>query len=297
MSRCRNLFIGLLLLCAAGADADTFVQQPSRAFGYVIGDVLEQRIALQSNGNPVELAEIPAVQRAGQWLERLSSTLTNSDSGQHWLDLKYQVINAPSELTTISLPALSLAVINGEPLIVDEWPIIISPIVPAVVAGSSELPPMQPDRAPVLADTSVATRRLNYTVIALFVTILAWSGWWYWRHNTDARRLPFSRAFRDMRKLGFKQLDDNPQAWFALHHAFNGSAGRTINSGTIAELIQQQPWLKSLQSRIEAFYAASAARFFEQATEPQSFALFEFGKALYLAEKRHSTGHRPQARG
>lgn len=272
------------------------VQQPSRAFGYVIGDVLKQRIRLQSNGNPVELAEIPAVQRAGQWLERLSSTLTTSNSGQHWLELKYQVINAPSELTTISLPSLSLAVINSEPLIVDAWPVIISPIVPTVMTGSGELPPMQADRAPQLPDTSAATRRLKYSVIALLVTILTWSGWWYWRHKTDAIRLPFSRALRDMRKLGINQLDDNQEAWFALHHAFNDSAGRTINSGTIAELIQQQPWLKSLQSRIEAFYAASATRFFEQATEPQSFSLFEFGKVLYLAEKRHSTGHRPKYR-
>lgn len=295
MSRYRNLFIGLSLLCAIAVDADTLVQQPSRAFGYVIGDVLEQRIRLQSNGIPAQLTEIPDAQRTGQWLERLSSTLTG-DSGQHWLELKYQIINAPSELVTISLPALSLSVINGEPLIIDAWPIIISPIVPAVVAGSSELPPMQPDRAPVLPDTSAANRRLKYTLLALLVTLLTWSGWWYWRHNTDASRLPFAGAMYEMRKLGIKQLEENPQAWFALHHALNDSAGRTIYSGSISELIQRQPWLNSLQSRIEAFYAASANRFFEQATEPLSFSLFEFGKALYLAEKRHSTGHRPQPR-
>ena len=296
MSCCRKLFIGMLLLCSVAVDASTIVQQPPRAFGYVIGDVLEQRIRLEAGGRKVVLAEIPPIQRVGQWLERLSSTLTTSDWDQHWLELQYQVINAPLELVTVSLPALNLAVIDGEPLVVDAWPITISPLTPTVVAGSGELPLMRPDRAPVLADTRGAAQRLKYTSKALVATILGWFGWWLWRHNTDARRLPFSRALRDLRKLGIKQLDEKPHAWFALHHAFNDSAGRTINAGGIAELIQQQPWLKSLQSRIEAFYDASAARFFEQSTEPQPFALFEFGRALYLAEKQHSGGHRLQFR-
>ena len=286
----------MLLLCSFSLEAATVVQQPPRAFGYVIGDVVMQSIRLQSDGSNVELAEIPPVQRVGQWLERLSSTLATDDLNQPWLELRYQVINAPLELITVSVPELNLVVIDGEPLVVEAWPITISPLTPTVVAGSGELPLIRPDRAPVPPDTQVATQRLKYTSMAFVVTILAWLGWWFWRQNTDARRLPFSRALRDMRNMGIKGLDENPEAWFALHHAFNGSAGRTINSGTIAKLIQQQPWLKSLQSRIEAFYAASAARFFEQPAESQSFALFEFARVLYLAEKQHSGGHRLPAR-
>ena len=284
----------MLLLCSFTLEAAAVVQQPPRAFGYVIGDVVKQSIRLQSDGSNVELAEIPPLQRVGQWLERLSSTLASDDLNQPWLELQYQVINAPLELITVSLPTLNLVVIDGEPLVVPAWPITISPLTPTVVAGSGELPLIRPDRAPVPPDTQVAAQRLKYTSMALVGTILAWFGWWFWRHKTDARQLPFSRALRDMRKMGIKELDENPAAWIALHHAFNGSAGRTINSGTIAVLIQQQPWLKSLQSRIEAFYAASATRFFEQATKPQSFALFEFYKALYLAEKQHADG--PQLR-
>ena len=271
-------------------------QQPVRRFGYFIGDVVEQQIRLQVEGEEIELAEIPPNQREGQWLERLSSTLITADRGQYWLVLRYQIINAPSELIAISLPAVSLTVIDGEPLVVDSWQITISPLLPAVLSDGDMLSVIRPDRQPVPVDWRTAARQIKYTGIALAVTIVSWLGWWLWRRHTDALRLPFARALHEMRSMDLKQLDENPHAWLTLHHAFNDAAGRTINSGTIAELILQQPWLKSMQSRIESFYAASVARFFEQATQPQAFALFEFGKSLYQAEKQHSVGRSWRAR-
>ncbi len=283
----------MLLLCSAAVDASVIVQQPPRSFGYFIGDVIEQHIRLLKDGINLGLAEIPPEQRVGQWLERLSSTPTTSEQGQHWLTLKYQIINAPSEPVSISLPALNLVLANGEAIVLNPWPITISPLTPAVESGSRELLLIRPDRQPALPDTRETARRLKYSSMALVATLLSWLGWWLWRQHTDTRRLPFARALQDMRRLDFNRLDEDPQAWFALHHAFNDSAGRTINGGTIAELIQQQPWLRSLRPRIEAFYAASAARFFEQTAEPQPLALFEFSKALCLAEKHHSGGHWP----
>lgn len=291
MSSCRNLLIGILLLNLVDVDASVLDKQPSRAFGYFIGDVLEQRIRLQSAGRSVELAELPTNKRVGRWLERLSSTLTTGDQDESWLILKYQLINAPSKPVTISLPALSLSVIKGEPLVVSALPISISPLTPTVIAAGVESQLMRPDRQPVPPDPRAPARGLKYMVMALVATIISWSGWWHWRQHTDARRLPFARALRDIRKLDSKQPNEDPHAWFALHRAFNDSAGKAINSSTIADLIQQEPWLKSFESRIDAFYAASAARFFEEVTQPQPFALIDFGKALYLTEKRHSVGH------
>ena len=290
MRICRGYFAFFLLLCSIGVDGSVPVQQPVRRFGYFIGDVVEQQIHLQVEGENIELAEIPPNRRVGQWLERLSSTLITADRGQHWLVLRYQIINAPSELIAISLPALSLTSIDGEPLVVDAWQITVSPLLPAVMSDSDMLSVIRPDRQPVPADWRTAARQLKFTGIALAVTMVSWLGWWLWRRHTDALRLPFARALHEMRSLGLKQLDENPHAWLALHHAFNDAAGRSINSGTIAELIKQQPWLKSMQAQIESFYAASVVRFFEQATQPQTFALFEFGKSLHQAEKQHSVG-------
>jgi mxaA protein len=286
----RGHWVVFLLLCSIGADGSLPVQEPARIFGYFIGDVVEQPVHLQIESRKIELAEIPPNQRVGLWLERLPSTLISVDQDQDWLVMRYQIINAPSELIAISLPAMSLTAIDGEPLLVDALQITISPLLPAVMSDSGMLPIMRPDRPPVPADWRSIARQFKFTSIALVATLVSWLGWWLWRRHTDALRLPFARALHEMRRLGLEQLDENPHAWFALHHAFNEAAGRTVNSGTIAELIEQQPWLKSMQARIESFYAASVERFFEQAPQPQAFALFEFGKSLYQTEKQYSVG-------
>jgi mxaA protein len=292
----RGHFVVFLLLCSIGADGSLPVQEPARGFGYFIGDVIEQPVLLQVAGKKIELAEIPPNQRVGQWLERLSSTLITVDRDQHWLVLRYQIINAPSELIAISLPAMSLTVIDGDPLVVDALQISISPLLPAMMSDSDMLSVMRPDRQPVPADWRTTAQQFKFTSIAITVTIISWLGWWFWRRHTDALRLPFARALKEMRSLGIKQLDENPHAWLALHHAFNDAAGRTINSGTIAEMIEQQPWLKPMQARIESFYTASVERFFEQAPQPQAFALIEFGKLLYQTEKQHSVGRSRRTR-
>lgn len=287
MSVCRDLCIGLCWFCTFGVNAAVQVEQP-RAFGYVIGDVLEQRLALPTNAS----VELPPIQRVGLWLERVSATVLTSDTEQHWLLLKYQIINSPMEAMMITLPALRLTLSDGTDLVADAWPISVSPL----AADSDVLPIMRPNRQPALADTGEAERQYRTYLSLLVIMLLGWLGWWRWRGYTEARRLPFARALAQLRKLGLENVDENPQAWYLLHHALNDAAGRTINHGTITELVQDKPWLASLHSRIEAFYAASSTRFFEQAGQPQSFALVEFCAQLYQAEKQHSGGYRQATR-
>ncbi len=294
-----RIWLGLLLCvlppCFVGVDASVAGLQPPRDFGYFIGDVIEQRVRLQAHGTEVELAELPLSERTGLWLERLSSLRTTGDRGQHWLVLKYQVINAPRALIRISLPGLSLAAIDAEPLVVEPRPISISPLTPdTLVAGAGSLP-IRPDRQPVPPDTRAAARRLQYSGMAMIATIILWLGWWLWRQRSDARQLPFARAFFDLRKLDSQQVNDNPQAWVALHHAFNDAAGKTISRESIVDLIDDTGWLASFEPRINDFYAASASRFFANTTSPQAFAVIEFSKALYRAEKSQTGGLR-QAR-
>jgi len=143
-------------------------------------------------------------------------------------------------------------------------------------------------------DTRAASARLQMLAMLFALILLLWPGWWLWRRQADARRLPFARAFHDLRKLGRGQLDENPDAWLILHRAFDGAARRSIHRSAVVELVRRQPWLESLQTRIEAFYSASAARFFEQSEQPQPFALAELCRLLYLAEKQQAgTRSRP----
>lgn len=296
MNRRLKMLLGMLLLIPIGADAEAIVEQPSRTFGYFIGDVLEQRIRIESNGKQLELTDLPASERVGPWLQRTSSKLVDDERGHRWLELKYQVINAPAELRVISLPPLNLAVVGGDPVAIKSWPVSISPLTSAVLPTDAASALMRPDRQPVPADGHLAARRFGQSCLALGATLLLWLGWWLWRRNVDAKRLPFAQAWRNLRRLDPSRPNDDPEAWFALHRAFNDTAGRTISRATIDDLIRQQVWLNSFESRIVDFYLASAARFFEHRAQPQPFELIEFGRALYQAEKRHSGGFR-QAHG
>jgi len=293
LNRRLEMLLGLLLLSPVAVDAAALVEQPSRTFGYFIGDVLEQRILMELDGKAVELNELPASERVGAWLQRLPSKLVGDERDQRWLELKYQLINAPAELQTVSLPALELAVVGSAPLVIESWSFSVAPLTAAVLPAGAAPVLMRPDRQPVLADGQLAAKRLILTGLALAATLLSWLGWWLWRRNADISRLPFAQAWH---KLGSNRSDDDPQAWYVMHHAFNDAAGRTISRTTIQDLIRQETWLDSYEARIDEFYLASSARFFEQAAQPRSFALIELCKALYLAEKRHSGGSR-QARG
>lgn len=292
MSRRLKTLLGILLLIPVGAYADAIVEQPSRAFGYFIGDVLEQRIRIGSDGKQLELADLPASERVGPWLQRMSSELIDDDRGQRWLQLKYQVINAPGVLQAVSLPPLKLAIVGDDPVAIKPWSVSISPLTSAVLPVGVASTLMRPDRQPVLADGQIAARRFVQSGLALVATLSLWTGWWLWRRSADAKRLPFAQAWRNLRKLDPSRANDDPETWFALHRAFNDTAGRTISRTTIDQLIQQQHWLNSFESRIVEFYLASAARFFEHGAQPQPFELIEFGRALYQAEKRHSDGFR-----
>jgi len=291
LSKLHAIVISMLLLCFAHLEnafaASTVIEQPPRAFGYVIGDVLKQRVLLEIDNHSIELIELPPEQREGAWFERVSSEIT---SDKRWLVLRYQIINAPTELTTATLPAIALPLTDGTSLDVDAWPITIAPLTPRVVAGTGELPAIQADRSPILPNTTSTVHRLRIASIGLVATLLCWLLWWLWRRTADQRRLPYAAAFHAMRKLDTQQLNNAPDAWFTLHHAFNGSAGRTINAGSVSELIQHVPWLEPLQPRIEAFYSASAERFFADKSTPTSFALLELSKDLYIAEKQHADG-------
>ncbi|MGH8301395.1 MAG: nonribosomal peptide synthetase MxaA, partial [Steroidobacteraceae bacterium] len=156
----------LVLPCSAAADEPAAAQpaiavsaQQPRAFGYVIGDELEQRITLLAPaGFALDPKTLPRAGRTGLWLELAPPRLTSRRAGagtRYRLTLDYQIVNAPEQVRTVELPELDLAFSGrGRRLeaSVDEWPITIAPITPAFVLARAGLQRMQPDAPPVMPD-------------------------------------------------------------------------------------------------------------------------------------------------
>ncbi len=228
------------------------VEQP-RPFGYVVGDVLQQRVLLQAD--PISL---PHAGRVGVWLDRRVPGISRDAQGRRWLVVDYQLINAAQGLTTVNLPAWELGTKSGQTLSIPRWPISVGPLTGRTVIAQGGLQVLRADRPAPIVPTEPITRQLETWTGAFALTLLIWIGWLAWRNWRDARDRPFARAAREMRGVG----DDAPQAWQALHRAFDRSAGRVVQPATLATLFERARYLEPLRPRIEEFFRCSADYFF-----------------------------------
>ncbi|VTU31210.1 hypothetical protein H6CHR_03553 [Variovorax sp. PBL-H6] len=263
------------------------VEQP-RAFGHVLGDVLTQRVLLEHAGRPLQPGALPAATRVDLWLERRPPRIETDAQGRRWLAIDYQLINAPRALSAVTLPALSLATASGPTLALSAWPVSVAPLTPPEAFGQGDLQPLRPDRAVAALPTGSIERQLRLSLAAGVAVLLAWLAWWALRNASEARRLPFAQAWREL-----KRIDDpaSPQAWRVVHRALNASAGHVIHGASVPRLLAEAPYLRPLQARLEDFYRESTRRFFaadaDGAAADPSYPLKPLCRALRDAEQRH----------
>ncbi|MCB1954527.1 MAG: hypothetical protein KDG55_02565 [Rhodocyclaceae bacterium] len=255
--------LATLMIASGGAAAELLpepavVRQP-RAFGYQLGDRLEQWVLLDLPGRPFQPAELPPPERSGAWFERQALVIERDDEGRRWLRIAYQLVNSPPRLRTVSLPGWTIAAADGSPgLQVPDWPVSAAPLSRETAFTESGLGALRPDRTPVPPSIAPLAAAQQRAFAALAGVLLAWAGWGLWRRQRDRRRLPFAHAADELRHL----QPDDPAAWQALHRAFDRTAGCVVDSATLARLFERRPELTPLAAPIEAFYRASAERFF-----------------------------------
>ncbi len=287
---------------AGGARAsDAVVIQP-RPFGYVIGDLIEQRVLLPDEvtlpkpgrSNPLQPG------RVGAWLERRNPTVAKDAEGRRWLVVDYQLINAPQGLTTINLPAWQLAggaegrgggsdgvsgVAGGgsSVLTVPAWPITIEALTARTVLAQGGLQELRPDRPAPVIPTRPIVRQLALWSGAFVATLLAWLVWILWRNWRAATGQPFATAAREMRN----ESDSSPAAWQALHRAFDRTAGRVVQVASLPGLFVTTPQLEPLRPQIEQFFAQSAQWFFAGGLPEQLVSVHELCDRLRRVERVH----------
>lgn len=262
------------------------VQQP-RAFGYLLGDVLTQRILLPTGDDDVGAVTPPSIGRTDAWLERRLARLETDADGRRWLAIDYQVVNVAPTLTKIALPALSLKAASGATLEVAEWPLSIGPLTFADAPNAGDLQLMRPDRPAPVVPTAPLRRQFSVALGLLALTLLSWAGWWLWRNWRESARLPFARAWRQIRRLDGPNVDASADAWRCLHHALNETAGHVVHAGSLPSLFARAPYLQPLRAQLEQFYQHSTERFFTPAPAVASYPLQVLCRALYRAEQRH----------
>ncbi|MEO8630335.1 MAG: hypothetical protein ABI612_19890 [Betaproteobacteria bacterium] len=279
------------LLAASPTDLDASrpgnasVEQP-RPFGYAVGDVLSQRVALQLNGRTFTPATLPRAERISAWLERRAPRVESAADGRRWVTVEYQVINAPQALTLIKIPSWAL---QGEAgtgsLNVGEWPISVAPLTPRTAFAKGGLEELRPDRpAPNIA-TQPLRRHIALWSSALIATLAIWLGWLLWRNWQAAAGQPFARALRELRTLDERA----PEAWQSLHRAFDTTAGRVMQTATLHSLFLRAPQFNPLRSNIEQFFEQSNQRFFGGEVMSHPLSVRNLCRELRRIEKVHES--------
>jgi mxaA protein len=260
------------------------VEQP-RAFGHTLGDLLTQRVLLAIDGKPIELTKPPAPGRVGVWLERRPTRVERDADGQRWLVIEHQLINAPQALTALALPTLDIPT-SGGLLTVPDWPFSAAPLTPRSAFAQGALAALQPDRAAPAVDTTSVRRQIALWGGLCVATLLGWGGWQAWRSWRAARSQPFARALRELKALRGRS-DDAPEAWQALHRAFDRTAERSLQPTSLPRLFERAPQYTPLRADIERFYAQSAALFFGDGKPADALPLRSLARRLRDIERRH----------
>jgi mxaA protein len=264
----------LAALATSAAHAQAVQTQEPRAYGYVVGDLVERRaeITLPAGARIAE-ASLPRRGRIDTWLE-LRDVVLRPHRGGAELHLVYQVVNAPRQVATVELPALTLALEGTAQRAIDveAWPITVSAMTPNYVLARAGLDELQPDIAPQREPLVPRLLRLGLwtTLCAAALYLLALRrfpqlAWW-------RRRAPFRSALLDLRRLARQRDRDAayPAALQRLHTAFDTAAGQALFAERLEPLFEAQPPLRALADEVHAFYAQSRRTFFAAAAPAQA---------------------------
>lgn len=253
------------------------IQEPERAVGYTVGDVLTRHITL-SIKKPYKLIDesLPIVgyekryrgQVLGIDLSDIKHTRKN-DGGKvtHELTLSYQVFTNKNVAKPGALPAEYLHIINveskGKEVVkyrLPSWEFAISPI--SVFGQVKVEDDMSKFRGPLLLDNSLEKKRLKTLLIILGLSLLGllyMLGKHAWLPRMGG---PFAKSYREVIKLP-NTPQSIQQAVSSMHASLNATAGNSLFADNLDQFLAQKPAFKTIKLELDQFFGLSRQVFFE----------------------------------
>ncbi len=260
------------------------IQDPERAVGYTVGDVITRHIILTVK-KPYKLIDesLPIIgyekryrgQTLGVDLSDIKHTSKdNGDSVIHDLSLSYQVFTNKTVVKHGALPTEYVNIINvkskGKEVGKFRIPSFEFAISPIAMFGEVRIEEdMSKFRGPLLLDNSGLKNRLQIllTILALsLIGLLYMLGKHAWLPRMGG---PFAKAYRNIRKQ-----DNTPQglqkAVANTHEALNITAGNSLFSGNLDAFLDKKPAFNAIKPELEQFFGLSRQVFFEPSAHHQA---------------------------
>ena len=251
------------------------IQEPERAVGYTVGDVLTRNMTFNIK-KPYQLIDesLPIIGYERRYKGQLIGIdLSNikhikkddGDSVKHELSLSYQVFTNNVVAKHGSLPQEYLRIINTKSKEVvkyriPSWDFVISPI--AMFGAVKVESDITGFRGPLLLDNSDEKQGLKILLAILGISLLGllyMLGKYTWLPRMGG---PFAKSYRLIRKS-----PNTPEglqlAVSGMHQSLNTTAGLSLFSGNLAQFFEKKPAFKQIKPEIEQFFGLSRQVFFE----------------------------------
>ena len=248
-----------------GADAEVGVAVTLRDTGYMLGDLLDERVELTLPGSlRIDPESLPLPGRVAPWLEVRATRLgPRSSAGLQTLVVTYQIFAVTEQAARAPLPEFKIKLRDGADVRVVTIPtqsFLLSPALPSSLTDKDR--ELRPSPEPA----ALPVTRFIAGALAGLALALACAGWLLWRYD----KLPFlpyapgplTRSWRRWRR---RDAPDAESLLRDMHAALSQSAGETLYPSTLHRLFVRAPFLLPLRERIETLFAASWNAFYSAA--------------------------------
>jgi mxaA protein len=260
------------------------IQDPTRAVGYTVGDVLTRHMVI-SIKKPYKLIpeSLPIVgyqkrykgQPLGIDLSDIKhSSKESSDAVKHDLTLSYQVWTNKNVVKNGALPAEYLHIINveskGKEVVKFRIPSFEFNISPIARFGQIKIEEdMSQYRGPLLLDSEPEKHRLKILLSILALSLLGliyMLGKHTWLPRMGG---PFAKGYRQILKQA-NTPEGIQNAVSSMHSALNTTAGYSLFNDNLEAFLAKKPAFNAIKTEMQQFFGLSNQVFFEPNAQRQA---------------------------
>lgn len=276
MKYCLNVFMVLMLslacspLMAAVRSVD--IKSP-RDFGYVIGDVLTQRVSIVLDSPwTLDQRSVPKSDELNIWVHREVSPVRVRPvrDGKHFeLDLKYQIFNVSDKPQRIVIPVHGLAVRNGQEMVrifIPEKILTVSPVTRDGSNQSINYIKIQPPVLPLPMDEVQPFRMMWLSLLLVVASVLMLLYIWIGLPLLQRANGPFAKALRQLRAMPVSLSNESSYrlALRVVHKAMNATAGKSLVTADLPGFLAEFKGFKARSDILQDIYEASDQQFFNR---------------------------------
>lgn len=256
------------------AVSDFSVQTP-KPFGYVIGDLIEQRIQIElRRGVTLLYTSLPSKGPINRWLNLADINIDTSQTqiGRRYdIKLRYQLFYAPLEVKMLTLPSFDLRLKQGVIVTrktVPAWNFTMSPLRELAVRKQDGETYIRPPALAPLIDTGPPFLKRLVWVLVWTISSALLAYWHGWLPFIGTRKI-FSEAGRRLAHLDDNQLEAVLQT---MHRAFNELNQGILFKHQLASFFRQHGRYRALRNELEWFFDYSNRYYFaqQQRSDPEA---------------------------